>query len=119
VIVVWRITQPCNRRCPFCAWDQSLPRSRRHAEPLEVMRFAAPGRLAGRHQPARTGQLAGRRAAAVARTGPGRECVPTTAILTVDDLMAQTDRFAERQRKQRAAACDDCRSTRVFAKFAA
>jgi MoaA/NifB/PqqE/SkfB family radical SAM enzyme len=40
VIVVWRITQHCNLRCPFCEWDQSLPRSRQHADPREVIRFA-------------------------------------------------------------------------------
>jgi MoaA/NifB/PqqE/SkfB family radical SAM enzyme len=76
---------------------------------------------------------------AVADCGPGREflfidehgviapCdftvagygVPTTSITTVDDLLALPARFAKRQREARAPACDDCRSTRVFAKFAA
>jgi hypothetical protein len=37
----------------------------------------------------------------------------------VDDLLALPARFAARQREKRAAACDDCRSTRVFAKFSA
>lgn len=41
MIVVWRITQHCNLRCPFCEWDRSLPRPRQHADPHEVMRFAA------------------------------------------------------------------------------
>ena len=40
MIVVWRITQHCNLRCPFCEWDQSLPRSRQHADAREVLRFA-------------------------------------------------------------------------------
>lgn len=320
MIVVWRITQHCNLRCPFCEWDQSLPRSRLHADPREVMRFAtllagwqaatgrrvlvswlggepllwpelanvaaqvhelglaqsattngttlgqpkarnlvlrhfaeltvsvdgfadfhepmrgwpggfdrlreavgaladrraSPGalrlrvnvvlmrqnlhafpdlcdaladwgideitfnalggrdrpeffpahalqprdvawlraelpvlrtRLAGRgtHLPGRGGYLdrfaatASGRPIAVEDCGPGREFLfidehgviapcdftvagygmPTTAITTVDDLMALPARFAARQREKRAAACDDCRSTRVFAKFAA
>ena len=45
--------------------------------------------------------------------------VPTTSLTTVDDLLALPARFAARQREARAAACDDCRSTRVFAKFSA
>lgn len=41
MIVVWRITQHCNLRCPFCEWDRSLPRPRRHADRREVMRLSA------------------------------------------------------------------------------
>jgi len=40
MIVVWRITQHCNLRCPFCEWDQSVPRARLHTDPQEVLRFA-------------------------------------------------------------------------------
>lgn len=41
MIAVWRITQRCNLRCPFCEWDRSLPRERRDAQAPEVMRLAA------------------------------------------------------------------------------
>jgi MoaA/NifB/PqqE/SkfB family radical SAM enzyme len=41
VIVVWRVTQHCNLRCPFCEWDRSLPRARQHADATEVLRLAA------------------------------------------------------------------------------
>lgn len=41
MIVVWRVTQHCNLSCPFCEWDRSLPRPRRHADPQEVLRLAA------------------------------------------------------------------------------
>lgn len=40
MIVVWRITEHCNLRCPFCEWDPSLPRARRHADAREMLRFA-------------------------------------------------------------------------------
>lgn len=74
---------------------------------------------------------------AIADCGPGREflfidehgriapCdftvarygVPGSAIKDVAGLLALPAHFAARQRGARAAACDDCRSTRVFAKF--
>ena len=41
MIVVWRVTQHCNLRCPFCEWDRSLPRARQHADGTEVLRLAA------------------------------------------------------------------------------
>lgn len=41
MIVVWRITQRCNLRCPFCEWDRSLPGQRIDAQAPQVLRFAA------------------------------------------------------------------------------
>ena len=41
MIVVWRITQHCNLSCPFCEWDRWQPQPRSHADPREVLRFAA------------------------------------------------------------------------------
>lgn len=40
MIVVWRVTQHCNLRCPFCEWDRTRPGPRRHADTATVLRLA-------------------------------------------------------------------------------
>ncbi|MEO6875917.1 MAG: radical SAM protein [Opitutaceae bacterium] len=39
MIVVWRITQRCNLRCPFCAYDRTIHRVRRDADKALVLQF--------------------------------------------------------------------------------
>ena len=39
MIIVWRITERCNLSCPFCAYDRTLRRSRRDADPGAVDQF--------------------------------------------------------------------------------
>jgi MoaA/NifB/PqqE/SkfB family radical SAM enzyme len=39
MIVVWRITERCNLACGFCAYDRTVTRSRRDADPAAVRRF--------------------------------------------------------------------------------
>jgi MoaA/NifB/PqqE/SkfB family radical SAM enzyme len=39
LVVVWRVTERCNLSCPFCAYDQTLDRSRRDANIEEVLTF--------------------------------------------------------------------------------
>jgi len=39
MIVVWRVTERCNRSCPFCAYDRTLSRSRRDVDEQMVERF--------------------------------------------------------------------------------
>ena len=51
-VVVWRITERCNLSCGFCAYSRTLERSRREADPAEVLRF---GRVLAAFQEA-TGQ---------------------------------------------------------------
>ncbi|WP_009957990.1 radical SAM protein [Verrucomicrobium spinosum] len=41
LVVVWRVTERCNLRCPFCAYDARLERPRGVADPAEIRRFAA------------------------------------------------------------------------------
>jgi MoaA/NifB/PqqE/SkfB family radical SAM enzyme len=45
--------------------------------------------------------------------------VPSETVRSARDLQELPARFAALQREARASACDDCRSTRVFAKFSA
>ena len=40
MIVLWRVTERCNLSCGFCAFDRSLERPRREADPRDVFRFA-------------------------------------------------------------------------------
>ena len=39
MIVVWRVTERCNLACAFCAYDKTLDRSRRAADPAAIARF--------------------------------------------------------------------------------
>jgi len=39
MIVVWRVTERCNRSCPFCGYDRTLSRSRRDVDEQMVERF--------------------------------------------------------------------------------
>jgi MoaA/NifB/PqqE/SkfB family radical SAM enzyme len=39
-VVVWRVTERCDTSCGFCAYDARLRRSRRDADPAEVVRAA-------------------------------------------------------------------------------
>jgi MoaA/NifB/PqqE/SkfB family radical SAM enzyme len=41
MIVVWRVTQHCNLRCPFCGYDRRLRRTRRVADVEDISRFGA------------------------------------------------------------------------------
>jgi MoaA/NifB/PqqE/SkfB family radical SAM enzyme len=41
MIVVWRITERCNLACGFCAYDRTVTRSRRDANPAAVATFGA------------------------------------------------------------------------------
>lgn len=45
--------------------------------------------------------------------------VPSSIVRSARDVQALPAHFAKLQRDARAPACDDCRSTRVFAKFSA
>ena len=39
MIVLWRVTERCNLSCPFCAFDRTLSRERREADPAAVAAF--------------------------------------------------------------------------------
>jgi radical SAM protein with 4Fe4S-binding SPASM domain len=39
LVIVWRVTEQCNLSCPFCAYDRTLDRPRRHADEQAIRRF--------------------------------------------------------------------------------
>jgi len=39
MIVVWRVTERCNLRCPFCAYDRRIARARAEANAAAIHRF--------------------------------------------------------------------------------
>jgi MoaA/NifB/PqqE/SkfB family radical SAM enzyme len=39
LVLVWRVTERCDTRCPFCAFDAGRHRPRRELDPAEALRF--------------------------------------------------------------------------------
>jgi AdoMet-dependent heme synthase len=39
MVIVWRVTEWCNLRCKFCAYDRDLLRERRNADPEQILSF--------------------------------------------------------------------------------
>jgi MoaA/NifB/PqqE/SkfB family radical SAM enzyme len=39
VVIVWRVTERCNLACGFCAYDRTVPRRRRDADPAAIRAF--------------------------------------------------------------------------------
>jgi MoaA/NifB/PqqE/SkfB family radical SAM enzyme len=39
LVLVWRVTERCDTRCPFCAFDAGLRRPRRELDAAEALRF--------------------------------------------------------------------------------